>query len=113
MVVGFFGNELGAGRCVVSPNELIDQPPLFGPQLRVRLANVLSAAGLFGCGRGLFGGVRLALSTRRICRKKYREHRNKSSGVYFHRRSIDVPSSPPTLMSICSSDDTILELMPH
>src|SRR6478672_4809294 len=104
IVVGLFGNKLAAGRGVVSSNELIDQPPLLGPQLCVRLANVLSAAGLLGCSRGPFGGVPLALSTRRICREKYREYRNESSGVYFHRRSIDVPSSLTTFMSICSSE---------
>jgi hypothetical protein len=30
-----FGNKLAAGRRVVSPNEFIDQLPLFGLQLRV------------------------------------------------------------------------------
>ena len=48
-----------------------------------------------------------------LCERKYRGYRNKSSGVYFRRLSIDVPSSLPTFMSSCSSDDMLLELIPH
>jgi hypothetical protein len=53
------------------------------------------------------GGGRLVLSACRICRDKYRENGSESSGVYFHWRSIDVPSSLHAFMSIWSSDDTI------